>query len=81
MGYIKIEKHAEYLSTVLKRGIKDEDAYVRKTAAISLAKLHDIDPKMFTNNDFFTDLNNLLMDENNMVVSNAIAAANEIQQK
>jgi len=36
---------------------------------------------MFTNNDFFTDLNNLLMDENNMVVSNAIAAANEIQQK
>lgn len=81
MGYIKIEKHAEYLSSVLKHGIKDEDAYVRKTAAISLAKLHDIDSKLFINNEFFKDLNHLLLDENTMVVSNVIAAINEIQVK
>jgi len=54
---------------------------VRKTAAISLAKLHDIDAKLFANNEFFKDLNNLLLDENTMVVSNAIAAINEIQVK
>jgi len=66
---------------VLQNGLKDEDAYVRKTAAISLAKLHDIDPKLFAANDFFESLNTLLLDENNMVVSNTIAAINEIQQK
>lgn len=54
---------------------------MRKTAAISLAKLHDIDAKLFANNEFFKDLNNLLLDENTMVVSNAIAAINEIQVK
>lgn len=54
---------------------------MRKTASISLAKLHDIDSKMFLNNNCFEDLSNLLLDENNMVVSNAVAAINEIQQK
>lgn len=36
---------------------------------------------MFQNNDFFADLNTLLSDENTMVVSNTIAAINEIQMK
>jgi len=36
---------------------------------------------LFQNNDFFADLNTLLSDENTMVVSNTIAAINEIQMK
>lgn len=34
----------EYLFDPLKFAIKDEDSYVRKTAAICIAKMYDIAP-------------------------------------
>ena len=42
MGCIRVDKITEYLCEPLRKCLKDEDPYVRKTAAVSLAKLYDI---------------------------------------
>ena len=41
MGCIRVDKITEYLAPPLKRALGDEDPYVRKTAALCVAKLHD----------------------------------------
>jgi len=42
MGCIRVERITEYLLEPLTRALRDDDPYVRKTAAICVAKLHDI---------------------------------------
>ncbi|GFH14559.1 B2-adapt-app_C domain-containing protein, partial [Haematococcus lacustris] len=42
MGCIRVEKISEYLCGPLSMGLKDTDPYVRKTAAVCVAKLFDI---------------------------------------
>jgi len=44
MGCIRVKMITEYLFDPLKFAIKDEDSYVRKTAAICIAKMYDIAP-------------------------------------
>ncbi|KAK6028184.1 adaptin region [Ostertagia ostertagi] len=46
MGCIRVEKITEYLCEPLRKCMKDEDPYVRKTAAVCVAKLHDMNPKL-----------------------------------
>lgn len=46
MGCIRVDKITEYLCEPLRKCLKDEDPYVRKTAAVCVAKLHDIDPPL-----------------------------------
>jgi AP-1 complex subunit beta-1 len=46
MGCIRVDKITEYLCEPLRKCLKDEDPYVRKTAAICVAKLYDIDPTL-----------------------------------
>ncbi len=58
--------------------MKDEDPYVRKTAAICVAKLYDIDPTLVEDSGFLELLKDLLSDSNPMVVTNAVAAISEI---
>ena len=58
----------------LKASIKDEDSYVRKTAAICIAKLYDVTPDLMEEHGFLKMLENLVNDGNAMVVSNAICA-------
>ena len=43
MGCIRVEKITEYLCDPLRKCLKDTDPYVRKTAAVCVAKLYDID--------------------------------------
>ena len=42
MGCIRVDKITEYLCEPLRKCLKDEDPYGRKTAAVSVAKLFDI---------------------------------------
>lgn len=42
MGCIRVDKITEYLCEPLRKCLKDEDPYVRKTAAVCVAKLYDI---------------------------------------
>lgn len=78
MGCIRVERITEYLCQPLKDALADEDPYVRKTAAICLAKLYDISPEMVEDQGFFQQLTSLLADGNAMVVANAVAAIAEI---
>lgn len=67
MGCIRVDKITEYLCEPLRKCMKDEDPYVRKTAAICVAKLHDINPSMVEDQGFVELLSDLLSDSNPMV--------------
>lgn len=60
--------------------MQDDDPYVRKTAAICVAKLHDINAELVEDRGFLEDLTNMISDSNPMVVANAVAALAEIQE-
>jgi AP-1 complex subunit beta-1 len=53
---------------------------VRKTAAVCVAKLYDIDPPLVQEQGFIDALTDLLSDANPMVVANAVAALSEIHE-
>ena len=74
MGCIRVEKITEYLCEPLARCLKDEDPYVRKTAAICVAKLYDTSPVHVEDRGFLDMLRDLVADSNPTVVANAIAA-------
>eukprot|EP01138_Halocafeteria_seosinensis_P013618 gb/GECG01013907.1/.p1 GENE.gb/GECG01013907.1/~~gb/GECG01013907.1/.p1 ORF type:complete len:950 (+),score=157.59 gb/GECG01013907.1/:1-2850(+) len=80
MGCIRVERITEYLGGPLKKALTDEDPYVRKTAAICVAKLHDISPSVVRDQGFLSMLRDLLSDANATVVANAMAALAEIQE-
>jgi len=80
MGCIKIEQIVEYLIDPLKEALRDEDPYVRKTAVLCAAKMHEINPAIIEQQGFLKVLENLLTDGNAMVVSNAVAALQQIAE-
>ena len=78
MGCIRVDKITEYLCEPLRKCLKDEDPYVRKTAAVCVAKLYDISADLVQEQGFLDALKDLLSDSNPMVVANAVAALSEI---
>lgn len=78
MSYIQVETIAPYLAEILAQGLKDEDAYVRKNAAISVSKLYMIKEDNVTENGLIDSLNELLDDSNGTVVANALISLDEI---
>lgn len=78
MALISLEKITEYLCDPLHAALKDQDPYVRKTAAVCVAKLYDTNPTVTVEEGFTSELQELLADGNPMVVSNAVAALSEI---
>lgn len=78
MGCIRVDKITEYLCEPLRKCLKDEDPYVRKTAAVCVAKLHDINSQLVEDQGFLDMLKELVSDSNPMVVANAVAAICEI---
>lgn len=67
MGCIRVDKITEYLCEPLRKCLKDEDPYVRKTAAVCVAKLHDINASLVEDQGFLDQLRELLSDSNPMV--------------
>ncbi|KAL2543481.1 Beta-adaptin-like protein C [Forsythia ovata] len=80
MGCIRVDKITEYLCDPLQRCLKDDDPYVRKTAAICVSKLYDINAELVEDRGFLEALKDLISDNNPMVVANAVAALAEIQE-
>lgn len=80
MGCIRVDKITEYLCEPLRKCLRDEDPYVRKTAAVCVAKLHDINGNLVEEQGFLDALKDLLSDANPMVVANAVAALSEINE-
>ncbi|KAK2083547.1 AP-2 complex subunit beta [Saguinus oedipus] len=78
MGCIRADKITEYLCEPLHKCLKDEDPYVWKTAAVCVAKLHDINAQMVEDQGLLDSLWDLIADSNPMVVANAVVALSEI---
>lgn len=79
MGCIRVDKMVDYMEIPLRRTLHDDNPYVRKTAAICVAKLFDLSPEMCVEYGFLDDLKKLLADLNPMVVANALNALFEIR--
>ena len=56
MGCIRVARIAEYACEPLRRCLRDEDPYVRKTAAVCVAKLHDLSPSLVLEQGFLDSL-------------------------
>mmetsp|Transcript_21151 Transcript_21151/g.52007 ORF Transcript_21151/g.52007 Transcript_21151/m.52007 type:complete len:883 (-) Transcript_21151:59-2707(-) len=80
MGCIRVDRITEYLCEPLGRALRDEDPYVRKTAAVCVAKLYDIAPDLVAERGFLETLHDLISDSNPSVVANAVAALSEIAE-
>jgi AP-1 complex subunit beta-1 len=79
MGCIGVDTILDYLCDPLKEACADEDPYVRKTAAICIAKMHEIAPQRVDEYKFIEKLEEMISDGNAMVVSNSVAALADIQ--
>ncbi|CAM9023066.1 unnamed protein product [Wickerhamomyces anomalus] len=80
MGCIRVDKMVDYMEIPLNRTLTDENPYVRKTAAICVAKLFDLNREICIENGFLDKLQKLAEDSNPMVVANAISALAEIHE-
>lgn len=80
MGCIRVDRITEYLCEPLSRALRDEDPYVRKTAAVCVAKLYDIAPALVQERGFLEILHDLISDSNPSVVANSVAALSEIAE-
>ena len=80
MGCIRVDKIVDYMEEPLRKTLKDESPYVRKTAAICVAKLFDINPALCLENGFLETLQELMGDPNPMVVANSVTALAEINE-
>jgi AP-1 complex subunit beta-1 len=80
MGCIRVDKMVDYMEEPLRKTLKDESPYVRKTAALCVAKLFDLNSQMCIENGFIESLQELIGDPNPMVVANSVTALVEIQE-
>ena len=80
MGCLRAEKIIDYLPEPLERCLADENPYVRKTAVICVAKLFNLKPELALERGFVERVKEMIADNNPMVVANAVAALNDIQQ-
>ncbi|KAG0675134.1 beta-adaptin [Pichia californica] len=80
MGCIRVEKMVDYISIPLKRTLKDDNPYVRKTAVICVAKLFELNSTVCLEQGFLDYLLELVDDSNQMVVANSVAALLEISK-
>jgi AP-1 complex subunit beta-1 len=78
MGCIRVDKIVDYMEEPLKKTLRDESPYVRKTAAICVAKFFDLNPKVCIENGFLETLQEMIGDSNPMVVANSVQALSEI---
>lgn len=70
----------DYMEDPLRKTLHDESPYVRKTAAICVAKLFDLNPTLCLENGFLETLQEMMGDPNPMVVANAVTALAEINE-
>jgi len=80
MGCIRLDQVTEYLLEPLRKCCSDGDPYVRKTSAICIPKVYDINPELVDDQGFVDVLKEMLTDANPMVVANAVAGLAEISE-
>jgi len=80
MGCLGVDQIMQFLCDPLKDALNDKDPYVRKTGALCVAKIYDINAQLCEEQFGFVEkLQNMLAEESNaMVIANCIAALIEI---
>ena len=80
MGCLGVEQIMQFLCDPLKDALLDKDPYVRKTAALCVAKIYDINPQLVEEQFCFIDMLLKMIGEegNAMVIANCLCALNEI---
>ena len=81
MSYIPLPIVTEALTEPWRHALKDRDPYVRKTAAICVAKVYTADPRRSEKHGFVEMLRDLMLDNNATVVANAVASLVEISER
>jgi len=81
VSYIHVREFVEGTVGPLKRLMGDQDPYVRKTAAITVAKIYDHDKRMVEGSDLIDRLNRMLKDDNPTVVASALASLRDIWER
>lgn len=81
MSYIHVREFVEATVPPVKVLLKDQDPYVRKTAAFTVAKLYDHDRQLVEASDLIDRLNGMLRDDNPTVVASALAALMDIWER
>jgi AP-1 complex subunit beta-1 len=80
MSTLRAEKILSYLGDPLSRCLRDENPYVRKTAALCVAKVYELKPELCVDYGFIDVLRDLVGDGNPMVVANAVTALSDIHE-
>ena len=80
MGCIRVERITEYLCKSLKDCLTDEDPYVKKTAALAVAKLFQTSPRLVKDHSPVKIVQGMLLDGNASVVANACASLLEVSR-
>ncbi|KAJ1643893.1 beta-adaptin [Coemansia erecta] len=78
MGCLHVQEVLDYLCDPLRKCLKDPSPYVRKTAAMCVAKVFDLNASVAEENGFVESVREALSDSNSMVVSNAVSALVEM---
>ncbi len=78
---VKVESMAEGMAEPIRAGLHDSDPFVRKTAALCVAKVFDLSPEVVEASGLLPQVTKLLEDTNTHVVANAATALNEIRQR
>ncbi|PSK34115.1 hypothetical protein B9Z65_8441 [Elsinoe australis] len=81
ISYIHVREFVEAAIRPVRALLRDPDAYVRKTACFAVAKLYDHDKNVVENTDLISGLNSMLRDENQTVVSSALASLVDIWER
>lgn len=67
MSCLRAEKILDYIADPLRKCLRDENPYVRKTATICVVKLYDMRPQLAIENGFISTLQDMVTDSNPMV--------------
>lgn len=68
----------EYVIPCLERGLVDQSAYVRRNAIMGVLKVYHIEKERIRDSNLVTALQNLVLDTDALVVTNALLALKEI---
>lgn len=68
MGCLRADKILDYVCDPLRKCLRDDNPYVRKTAAICVVKLYDLKPSLAIDNGFIGQLQEMVTDSNPMVL-------------
>ena len=81
ISYIHVREFVQATVLPLANLLRDSDPYVRKTSAITVAKIYDHDRALVEKSDLIDRLNSMLRDDNPTVVSSALAALMDIWER